>query len=250
MSNVAEIRSVIDEHLDAGSKALDALAADGPATILRVIDASLEPRGVAPEVRAETAGRIADILVRAIEHGRKTIAFERKLAGAMGDPDALRARASAVQSEVAKAATELAPQVTSASLEAVKPENWIGQTAERYRSSVRGREDAVAAIPNVASLVGRSLESMADSIDEYYVSLAAQVSATTVSLLGIAVSIDTWETASGGILNVGATLARIEGELATTLTTALQRARTVDEQLAEALESPLQWPTGGDGAAG
>ena len=245
MTTVDEMRAAITERLDAGDRALDSLAADGPRLVLQVVDASLAPQGVEPAVRAQIASRIVEVLVRAIAHGRKTLAFQRKLAGALGSPDELRAAAALVALSVTAPAKELAPQLDGSSLEATNPEVWSSN--ERYAAAVDGQRGALDRVPEAAETLERALTTMSDGIDQYYTSLTQLVTTTSLTLLGLATTITTWETAVGGILGITSSLVTVESGLATMYQAAVANTAAVDELLTSA--STLEWPTGSSSAS-
>lgn len=245
--SVAEMRAAIIERLDAGDRALDSLSSDGPRLVLQVVDTSLTPQGVAPAVRAEIAGRIVEVLVRATAHGRKTLAFQRKLAGAMGSPDELRAAAALVALSVTAPAREMAPLLDGSSLHATNPEAWSSNAG--YVAAIADQKGALDRVPEAALEIERALTTMSDGIEQYYVTLAGLVTSTSLTLLGLATTITTWETAVGGILGITSSLVNVESGLATMYQTALANAAAVDAQLQSARAGMPNWPTAGSGAS-
>ena len=245
--SVDELRAAIIERLDAGDKALDSLTSDGPRLVLQVVDTSLAPQGVAPTVRAEIAGRIVEVLVRAVAHGRKTLAFQRKLAGAMGSPDELRAAAALVALSVTSPAREIAPLLDGSSLQATNAESWSSNAG--YVAAIAGQKGALDSVPEAAKNIERALTTMSDGIEQYYVTLAQLTTSTSLTLLGLATTITTWETAVGGILGITSSLVNVESGLATMYQAALASAAAVDAQLTSARAEPLQWPSAGSTAS-
>ena len=245
MSNVDEMRAAIIERLDAGDKALDSLASDGPRLVLQVVDTSLAPQGVDPSVRAQIASRIVEVLVRAIAHGRKTLAFQRKLAGAMGSPDELRAAATLVATSVTSASKDLAPLLDGSTLAATNSEAWSSN--DRYVAAVEGQQGALDRVPEVAETLERALTTMSTGIEQYYGSLTQLVTTTSLTLLGLATTITTWETAVGGILGITSSLVSVESGLATMYQAAVANSAAVDELLSGATTLP-SWPSASSGS--
>jgi hypothetical protein len=248
MSTVNDLREMILARLDAADTALAHLTVEGPKRMLDAVDVSLVPQGVDAAVRAEIASDIVEVLQRTTAHAGRVLALQRRLVGVAGATDDLDAVAARVAERVSAPARQLAPRLEGSSLAATKGDAWSSNG--RYVEAVATQRGALDSVPAAAQTLERALTTMADGIEQYYLTLGSLVTTTTVALLRLATTIATWETAVGGILGITSTFVEVESGLASMHAAALASSRSVDAILSTAADTASAWPRSGTPSGG
>lgn len=246
MSYVDALVGAMESRLNSAEDALDTLEQEGPDFIRHLVD-NYSPGPVpASMVPGWVKDKIADLLIttllEGIEYARKSIAFQRGMVRSFGSPDALRAAADVINSQVNKASGDLAIQVRAEALKGMNPANWGGDAQYLYTQGFDGQNDAVGRVKEFGSGLEDVLRSMADAIESFYIELTIVVAGVVGAILGVVVAALTVATVVIAVLSiiaaVLAALAAIGGLIAmiVTLTQNNQNATA-------ALETKLDpWP--------
>ena len=242
LSTVAELRAVILERLDDGDTALDSIERDGPTAIRTAITAQLAPLGIDAAAREALTVNTIALLQRAVEHGRKTTAVQRRLTQSAGDTSALDAAAAMVALSITSPAADLAPLIGRESLDAIDPARWSAAEQTGYTKAADGQGDAVARVAEVGREIEEALRAMSTGIENFYSSLAQLVMSAVVAVIGLAATLATWEAVSGGIAALVSSLVGIGTGLAALSQQALADSRAVEGRL-RAIDQ-VAWPKG------
>lgn len=242
MSTVDDVRELIFERLAQCEDTLDLLEKNGPALIRRLTSVYLAPIEVLPGVVDEVAEKLVSLLLRAIAYARTMIAFQRRMAEAMGSPDSLDAAAATIGTDVNTAAANLAPDMIAEALSALSPFAWSGEANFAYSAAFDGQDAAVKRIAEIGAALEQALTSMSDGIEQYYTALVQLVVSSLATILGLVVAIATWETIVGGVLGVLIALVGVVSSLVSLYQLTLTNNQTIDEILRGLTTEAVAWP--------
>lgn len=238
MSYVDILRTANSVLLNKAEKSLNHLERHGPAAIRAIADAAAggdRLRRLALElgVRAAIAA-----LRESIEQGREMLAILRELNELGGSPDRLRAVASILTTLVRDPLDALAPGVRRDDLQAMVPSVWQdGDAHWRYRDGFDGQQQAVEDAAAAAAAVVRSLDSMADGIEAFYIQLSVEIMALVSAIVGFVVGVITAATVVGAVAAIAAFVGAVAAGIAVWLTTSSTHGEPVGDTV-----RTLSWP--------
>jgi len=189
MSYVDVLTAQMQARLDNADDALNMLEKYGPDVIRHLVNTNLATIMVPPWGKDKIADLLISKLMSGIKYARKAIVFQRTMVRAFGSPDALRAAAAVINSQVNKAAGDLALDVREENLDGMSPSSWSGDAQYKYSQAFDGQRDAVTRINEFGSALEDALRSMADTIEAYYVELTIVILGIVGAIVGFVLAI-------------------------------------------------------------
>jgi uncharacterized protein YukE len=243
VSYVDDIREQIFDKLREGEDTLRMLDTQGPGIIRRVVNVHLDTVLHLPGASNVIADMMIGALKEATSYGRTVIAAQRLATEMAGSPDALDAAAKVLGDSVGGPAGDLSGEVRLEALQATRPSNWSGSSAEAYVAAFDGQSEEVAKIATMAAGMSDALFALSDNIESYYLSLLGFVISIVAIIVGIVVLIATWETIVGGILGIITALIGIAGAIVTGLQMNQDQNQTIEGLLRDLKTDTLKWPS-------
>lgn len=246
MSYVDLIREGIQGGFDRVEEGLAFVERVAPPVVHAIVDTNLATILLPGPVKHEIAERILDVIGMAVDYLRKVLAFLRRMAEALGGPDALRAAADGLGSDVGDAVERIRPEIAVDRLRSADAAAWSGDGADAYRRVIGVQGDAVGPIAGIVDALTGVLRAMADQIENYYLQLAGSVTALVGGVAGLVAAIITAcgvVTIPVAVIELIASVAALVGGIIGLVATLVSNAQTMREQAAAAAEDvPTSWP--------